>query len=167
MVLIINGPCGIGKTTLSKQLAKHLDNCILINGDEIHNFIMNNEVTDEQLELTNNNITSLVVNFLCVGYKNIIIDFVYENENHIQYIKEKIYPTPIICVRISSELDINLQRNSSRQKDDVMSSERVQELYRVFLTKGDRLGYEVNTNGDTIEESVGKIFDLIKDKGFL
>ena len=81
MVIILNGPCGVGKTTLSKQLAKQLVNSVHIIGDEVHNFIVDSKINKEHIEVTNQNIVALTSNFLNYGFMNIIIDYVYEEES--------------------------------------------------------------------------------------
>lgn len=51
MLIIINGPPGVGKTTISKVIAQKLLNSVYINGDEILNSIVQNTTTQDELVL--------------------------------------------------------------------------------------------------------------------
>ena len=63
LIIIINGACGVGKTTISEQLARRFERSVHIHGDYIHNFITNSEIVPEQIAVTDENISDLVKNF--------------------------------------------------------------------------------------------------------
>ena len=60
MIIIMNGPSGVGKSTVSNLLTKHMDNPIYIKGDDVLNMIVNAEIITKHIDLTELNIVNLV-----------------------------------------------------------------------------------------------------------
>ncbi|MGF7146342.1 shikimate kinase [Anaerotaenia torta] len=62
-VVIINGPIGVGKTTVGKLLCNRLDKSAFIDGDwcfDLHPFIANKETKDMAID----NIVHMINNYL-------------------------------------------------------------------------------------------------------
>ncbi|MBM7690817.1 guanylate kinase [Peribacillus deserti] len=80
IIYIVSGPCGVGKSTVTRELTKKLNHTALISGDIIMNMLGEDHLAwDEKLKLTWINILSLSRNF--VEHKlNVVIDFVVESE---------------------------------------------------------------------------------------
>ena len=57
MIIILNGVCGVGKTTIASYISKKLESCVYLSGDLIHSFIVNNKIESQQLKITNDNIS--------------------------------------------------------------------------------------------------------------
>ncbi|MFM9278186.1 AAA family ATPase [Paenibacillus jiagnxiensis] len=81
VVYLISGPLGVGKSTVSKELANSMKQCTLIEGDLLlHVYRGENEPPwEERLQLAWLNITAVTRNFLRNGF-NVVIDFVVEEE---------------------------------------------------------------------------------------
>ncbi|MGE7825682.1 AAA family ATPase [Paenibacillus sp. NPDC093718] len=80
-IYIISGPCGVGKSTITKGLADEIEQVVRIEGDLIHSMFIGKEQPswEDQLSLIWENILSLTKNFIRNNL-NIIIDYVVENE---------------------------------------------------------------------------------------
>ncbi len=80
-IYLISGPCGCGKSTLSKELALTVDRSILIGGDKLHDLFSGKEdvAWGERLKITWENIISVTQNALR-NQLNVIIDYVVEEE---------------------------------------------------------------------------------------
>ena len=81
MIYIISGPCGVGKSTLAKELANHLEKSALVHGD---NFLEmygagSEPPWDERLAIMWENILSFTHSLIHHDY-NVIIDIVVEDE---------------------------------------------------------------------------------------
>lgn len=78
-VYIISGPAGVGKSTVSKALAKKIENSAYISGDSVSSMHVNGRKnpweSTKEVALIWDNILSLTKNFL--KYKNnVVIDYV-------------------------------------------------------------------------------------------
>ncbi|TYS58432.1 AAA family ATPase [Sutcliffiella horikoshii] len=80
-VYIISGPCGVGKSTITKGLACKLKKAVLIEGDLISAMFVGEEqpAWEEKLSIVWQNLSSLTKNFLLNGY-DVVIDYVVEDE---------------------------------------------------------------------------------------
>ncbi|CAM3565082.1 AAA family ATPase [Paenibacillus lupini] len=81
IVYLISGPLGVGKSTTTKELARNVGQCVLIEGDVLLD-MLNNELSlswEERLRLTWENILALTRNSLQHDL-NVVIDFVVEEE---------------------------------------------------------------------------------------
>ncbi|WP_243767707.1 AAA family ATPase [Paenibacillus agricola] len=81
IVYLISGPLGVGKSTTTKELARNVEQCVLIEGDVLLN-MLNDELLlswEERLRLTWENIVALTRNSLKHDL-NVVIDFVVEEE---------------------------------------------------------------------------------------
>lgn len=80
-IYIISGPCGVGKSTISKGLVRKLEKTVLVEGDLITAMFAGDEQPpwEEKLSIVWQNLSSLTKNFLQNGY-DVVIDYVVEDE---------------------------------------------------------------------------------------
>ena len=57
MIIVLNGPLGIGKSTLAETLAESLDHCVMLDGDHL---IAANPPPDDEMEFLHSTIALLV-----------------------------------------------------------------------------------------------------------
>nr|WP_240548553.1 AAA family ATPase [Paenibacillus lignilyticus] len=78
---MISGPLGVGKSTTSQELARKVEQCVLIEGDRLLH-LLKDELPlswEEKLRLTWDNIAALTRN-LIRNHISVVIDFVVEDE---------------------------------------------------------------------------------------
>ncbi|MFD1676531.1 AAA family ATPase [Alicyclobacillus fodiniaquatilis] len=79
-IYLISGPCGVGKSTVSKEVAQRIPRSVLLIGDNLlHMYQGYDAPWEERLSLAWTNILSVTRNFIRNGW-NIVIDFVVEDE---------------------------------------------------------------------------------------
>ncbi|MBO1511823.1 AAA family ATPase [Metabacillus bambusae] len=80
-IYIISGPCGVGKSTVSKEIARMIKRSVLIEGDLLNAMIVgDSELTwEERLEINWSNILSMTRNVVQHDY-HVVIDYVVETE---------------------------------------------------------------------------------------
>ncbi|SDW21441.1 AAA family ATPase [Paenibacillus sp. CF384] len=81
VIYLISGPLGVGKSTTSKELARKVGPCVLIEGDMLLHMLKNELPLswEEKLRLTWDNIVALTRNVIR-SQINVVIDFVVEDE---------------------------------------------------------------------------------------
>ncbi|MEA3318547.1 MAG: AAA family ATPase [Bacillota bacterium] len=80
-VYIISGPCGVGKSTITKGIAHKLEKAVLVEGDLLSAMFVGETqpAWEEKLSVVWLNLSSLTKNFLLKGY-DVVIDYVVEEE---------------------------------------------------------------------------------------
>ncbi|MFG6146865.1 AAA family ATPase [Halobacillus sp. B23F22_1] len=80
-IYIISGPCGVGKSTISRNLSDRMSKSVLIEGDQLNSMIVgeNQPAWEERLAIVWENIVSLTKNVL-QHERNVVIDYVVEDE---------------------------------------------------------------------------------------
>lgn len=161
MIIILNGPCGVEKSMVAQLMAEQLDNTIYIKGDDVFNMIVNSEIIPEHIMLTERNMLSLIRSFVENGYKNYIIDFVYEEQYCLyRFVTElKKYVSDVFVIRLFCNLKENIRRDSKRKPEDICGRERVIELNKVFSNVDEKLGHVV----DNILLSPNKTVEVIME----
>jgi len=88
MILIINGPCGIGKTTVAWELVHRFDRAVMLEGDSIgavHPFEIYDDARIEHLYQT---LRCLIAFHIERGnYHNFVIDYVFERPESLARLK--------------------------------------------------------------------------------
>lgn len=163
MFIIINGPCGVGKSSVSKYLSKKLKDCIYIKGDDVRSMIVDSQIVLKQIMLADKNILSLVENFARAGYKNIIIDNVYEQHTHLLRVVEELqkFNSELYVFRLTCDLCENIKRDGQRIPNDVCGKERVIELYNIYRNVGNCMGYVVDVTSISPEEAANEINEYL------
>ena len=163
MILIFNGPCGVGKSTISKNLAKRFENCVYINADDIRNSIIGGEINPTNVKVTDLNICCMVENFKRFGFDNIIIENVYEEDKHINEVISNLskFDSNIMCFLLYCNLEENIKRDKLRPTEEICGEKRVTELYNIFQSLDKKLWNKVDISSLLIKESVEKIYNII------
>lgn len=79
-IYLISGPCGVGKSRVSKEVAQRIPRSVLLVGDNLLDVYQGYDAPwEERLSLTWTNILSVTQNFIRNRW-NIGIDFVVEDE---------------------------------------------------------------------------------------
>jgi ABC-type phosphate transport system ATPase subunit len=165
MIVIVNGPCGVGKSTIAKELENMFEDCAHIKADDVHCFIVNSEIIPEHIRMTDINIESLVKNFRANGFSNIIIDNVYEKVEHLIQIKQRLsqYDSEIYSILLYCELSENIRRDMKRDLGDVCGAKRVRELHEIMY-KEKELGITFDTTVLSKEKVAADIYNLLIKK---
>ena len=156
-IIIIRGPLGVGKTTVSKLLAERLnfkylslDKIIkdnnLEDGEEIplEHFLISNEII---FKLINNSEITYIIDG-CFYYQEQINDLIKKFKNNIQIFS------------LISNIKICIARDSKREKTHGENSARF--VHRA--TTKIKVGEEIDNSNLTIEETVTQIIKKLQTK---
>jgi ABC-type transporter Mla maintaining outer membrane lipid asymmetry ATPase subunit MlaF len=82
VVILLNGPSGVGKTTVGRLLAARAQSGACVHGDDLRNFVVSR--SDEvELGLGYVNAATVAANFVRAGYERVVVDHVFEHPRHV------------------------------------------------------------------------------------
>ena len=157
---VITGPAGVGKSTISKRLAKVLDKSALIEGDDIYHLIKSGYVSPwldgNHLPLFWKNCLDMIDNTLSAGY-DVVFNYIVQKGN-LQDIKKRFKNHTIKFVVLLVDKETLLDRDSKRPKSCQMG-ERCLVLLQSFIKKGFEDKYILNTAALDVKQSVKTILE--------
>lgn len=82
-MILLNGPSGVGKTTVGRLLATRAQNGACVHGDDLRNFVVSRNDEEVELGLGYVNAASVAANFVRGGYERVVVDYVFEHPRHV------------------------------------------------------------------------------------
>lgn len=160
-LIIINGTMGVGKTTVCKELYKHLNDSVWLDGDWC--WMMNPFVVNEENKaMVLDNINHILGNFLQnSSYKYVIFNWVIHNDEIFDLVLDKIkeldfklYKITLICSEKSLQ---DRMRLDGRSEEGIMQSIERLKLYESMNT------IKLDTSCISIPETVQKVMEIVAD----
>lgn len=155
---IITGPAGVGKSTISKEIAKLRNKSALIEGDEIYHQVVGSYMSPwkegNHLELFWKICNDVIYNYLENGY-DVVFNYIVDLEN-LDTLKRNFKQHNIKFVVLMVDEETLLKRDKERQLDWQMG-ERCIVLLNSFKNKG----YLSNNILDTSKLSIDETMDII------
>ena len=175
MIIIINGPCGIGKSTTGEYVTWHFDRAVFLDGDYIgavHPFEIYDDVRIEHLYQT---LRHLIAFHIERGdYHNFVIPYVFESPESLARLRtlladldDEIYTFRLVCDPQVLEQRL---RDSARSPDDIVwHIDRAAELIRIqgAAARNGDLGYVMDTTARTPAEVAEEIWGWVHDADFI
>jgi GrpB-like predicted nucleotidyltransferase (UPF0157 family)/predicted kinase len=172
MIVIINGPCGIGKTSVAWELNAQFDRAVMLDGDYIgavHPFEIYDDARIAYLYQT---IHHLVAYHVEQGdYHNFVINYVFESPESLAELRhllsdldDEIYAFRLVASdeaiearihRREQESDADLRWHLTRYKELLAIQERA-------AARGD-MGFVVDTTGCSADEVAEAIWQNIRE----
>jgi thymidylate kinase len=113
MIIVLNGPLGIGKSTLAGALTESIDACAWLNGDHL---VAVNPPSKSELEHLHSAIELLVHHHRRFGYRNFVIEHVWRTESELADLKHRLDDPEVHCFLLTLPLEENLRRIERRQE---------------------------------------------------
>jgi shikimate kinase len=172
MIILLNGPLGIGKTTLAEALTESVQQCVMLDGDHL---VVANPPPHEELELLHSTIVPLVAHYRRFGYHHFVIDHIWTTPEQIDDLRRRLadLDNDLRCFLLTLPLDENLQRVERRASASVVD-EREEELRivsqeRAMLMEhpGVELGepFDVSESPPVLVEKMIRLLGLPASKG--
>jgi thymidylate kinase len=156
MIILLNGPLGIGKSTLAEALMENIDDCVMLDGD--HLVAVNPPAADERGHL-HSTIALLVAHHRQYGYRHFVINHLWRSAAELDDLRRRLLAidpaADIHCFLLTVETDENLRRIERRQQARAID-EREFELRtfveeRELLTKAPNVGEPFNVSAPPSE----------------
>jgi hypothetical protein len=74
MIIVLNGPLGIGKSTLAEALAESIEQCVMLDGDHL---VAANPPSRDPLEHLHSTIALLVAHHRRFGYRHFVVNHIW------------------------------------------------------------------------------------------
>jgi predicted kinase len=169
MIVIINGPCGIGKTSVAEALTRHFNRAVMLDGDYIGNVHPFEIYDDERIDYLYRTLQHLVAFHISEGnYSNFVINYVFETPDSLADLCQRLspYEDEIYTFRLTaSDAAVEeriIMREGENGEDVGWYLNRFRELIAIqdnAARYGD-MGFVIDTTGYSIEQ----IGDIIWDK---
>jgi chloramphenicol 3-O-phosphotransferase len=147
MIIVLNGPLGIGKSTLAEALTESIEYCAMLDGDRL--VAVNPPPAQERaLEHLRSTIELLITHHRRFGYRHFVVDHVWRSPAELADLRRRLTAIDgngeIRCFLLTLPADENLRRIERRQRaraiDEREFELRTFEEERQVLTKGSDLG---------------------------
>jgi hypothetical protein len=117
MIIVLNGPLGIGKSTLAEALTESIEYCVMLDGD--HLIAANPPPADELLHL-HSTIALLVAHHRQYGYRHFVIDHVWRSPAALGDLRGRLaamdVDADVRCFLLTLPVDEHRRRIERRQR---------------------------------------------------
>ena len=152
---IITGPAGVGKSTISKNIAESKEKSALIEGDEVYHFVKGGYVSPwlegNHLDVFWENSISIIQNFLNNGF-DVVFNYII-GKDKLEYIKSKFDNVEIKFIVLMVDENTIIKRDKERPLDWQMG-ERSIILLNDFKNENYDDDYILDTTYLSIEDTV-------------
>ncbi|APR78856.1 Hypothetical protein A7982_04203 [Minicystis rosea] len=116
MIIVLNGPLGIGKSTLAEALAESIDQCVMLDGDHL---VAANPPPADEIEYLHSTIALLIAHHRRFGYRHFVIDHFWRTPADLADLRSRLLDvdaaTDIRCFLLTLPLEENHRRIRQRQ----------------------------------------------------
>jgi len=116
VIVVLNGPLGIGKTTLAEALAERIGGCVMLDGDHL---VAANPPPADEVEHLHSTIALLVAHHRSFGYRHFVINHLWRTPEDLADLRHRLLEVDagadIRCFLLTLPADENLRRIERRQ----------------------------------------------------
>ncbi len=174
MIIIINGPLGIGKTEVAWKLIEYFEQAVMLDGDylgAVHPFEMHSA---ERVEYLYQTIAHTVEWHIAHGYHDFVINYVFEQPASLAALRTRLltYDDVTYAFRLTCDPDEHERRiraRSARSADpdlvqrEIARGHELSEIQNRNAALGD-LGYAIDTTGRSVAEVADTIWRNITEE---
>jgi len=117
VIILLNGPLGIGKSTLAEALAESIDHCVMLDGDHL---VAANPPPVDETEFLHSSIALLTAHGQQSGYRHFVINHLWRTAGELGDLRRRLLAldtdADIRCFLLTLPLDENLRRIELRQR---------------------------------------------------
>lgn len=159
-VILINGPPGVGKSSVSQCLALSVPGTVCVSGDAIRGFSPPDARTHLGPGSTYRAISALTRAYLDMGAPRVIAEYVFTRPSHVAQALDGLSPSvPVTVVTLWAELPAVLVRARERDRASV-SPEAVERAWREIAAHLPELGEVICASGP-VSETVSRVTEAV------
>ena len=113
MIIALNGPLGIGKSTLAEALSERIEGCVMLDGDHV---VAANPPYHDELEHLHSTLELLVSHHRRYGFRHFVIDHLWRSAAELEDLRLRLAPIdPVFrCFLLTLPADENMRRIERR-----------------------------------------------------
>jgi chloramphenicol 3-O-phosphotransferase len=155
-VVLLNGPAGVGKTTVGRRLAATARNGACIHGDDLKRFVVAREAGTVQQGLSYVGGATLVDVFLDAGYDLVVFEFIFARAGHVaRFLRTLRSNVPVHLITLWAPLATISRREALRPDRERLGS-RVAECWHELAANLGELGVVVDASV-SVDDVVGDV----------
>lgn len=163
LVVLLNGPAGVGKTTVARRLAATARNGVCIHGDDLKTFVVRREPGTVPNGMTYAAGAVLGDLYLSAGYDLVVFEFVFNSAGDIARFRDAMTTdVPVRLLTLWASLDTVHARESARSDRERLGV-RVAECWHELHANLDQLGTVVDAER-SLDEVVRAAVELAKPR---
>jgi hypothetical protein len=157
LVVLINGPAGVGKSSVAPRVAARAANGVCIAGDDLKRFIITRaEPPTVELGLAYVGAAALTDVYLTAGFDRVVVDFVFEHPRQINRFRDaRGAQASVVPILLWAPLDVVLARHGGRNRPG-QSEASAERSWGAIAVQLDHLGVVVDASG-TLEQTLASI----------
>jgi len=156
LFIVLNGPLGIGKSTLAEALTESIDSCVWLDGDRL---VAANPPAADELEHLHSTIELLVTHHRRIGYRHFVIDHVWRTPAALSDLRRRLIAisgdSEVRCFLLTLSIEENLGRIERRQQaraiDERAFEQRTVIEEREALARSSELGEPLDVSAPPSE----------------
>ncbi len=147
MIIVLNGPLGIGKSTLAEALAEGIHQCVMLDGDHL---VAANPPPADEIGHLHSTIALLVAHHRRFGYRHFVINHLWRTPGALTDLRRRLRDVDadadIRCLLLTLPLEENLRRIQRRQNARALDEQQfelrtvAEEREALSKNTGDSLG---------------------------
>ena len=174
MIIIINGPLGIGKTSVTEELLYHFEHAVMLDGDHIGAVVPFDIYDPGRIEYLYQTIQHLVAWHVAHGYRDFVIDYVFEEPESLARLRQllsessdEIYAFRLVCAEAEMEQRIHrrAQASGSAGADldwELQRFRQLLEIQNAATQRGD-LGFVIDTTHLSVQGVAEAIWSNVRE----
>ncbi len=137
VILLLNGPGGAGKSTVSQLVAKKLENCAVIDADVIRNMVVSGFINPflaegvDQYTLGMHNTAQLARSFYDAGY-SVVVDGGATRKKYLDIYYDKLHGANLVNILLLPSNESLVKRDAGRQGKAHLGEEKITWLHDLF-----------------------------------
>jgi cytidylate kinase len=160
MLYLITGPAGVGKSTISNEIAKRSDKSVLLEGDEFYHHVVSSYqpawLEGNHLDIFWKEVENSIKLYLDNGY-DVVFNYIIDDKKYLE-LKEifKDYKTKFTILLVDEE---TIMKRDKLREEDCQMKERCIILLNNFLNKNYPENNKLFTQNLSIEDTVNEIIN--------